>query len=105
MDVWIDMNGGECIEIHGWMEVDARIDGWMDRWLVGWLKGWMNGGMDGWMDGYENMEIDGRMDGLHKKKADKNLCFVKMITSEKMLHLHCSCFIPARYLKPVKANE
>ena len=92
MDVWIDMNGGECIEIHGWMEVDARIDGWMDRWLVGWLKGWMNGGMDGWMD-------------YIRKKPIKNLCFVEMITSEKMLHLHCSCFIPARYLKPVKANE
>ena len=39
MDVWIDMNGGECIEIHGWMEVDDRcmddvqMDGW--KWMHG----------------------------------------------------------------------
>lgn len=23
-DGWMNMNGGECIEIHGWMEVDDR---------------------------------------------------------------------------------
>ena len=38
-DGWMNMNGGECIEIHGWMEVDDRcmddvqMDGW--KWMHG----------------------------------------------------------------------
>ena len=45
MDVWIDMNGGECMEIHGWMEVDGQMHGWTDAWMDVQMDGWK------WMHG------------------------------------------------------
>ena len=34
-DGWMDMNGGECMEIHAWMEVGGQMHGWAYRWMDG----------------------------------------------------------------------